>query len=387
MRFARPAVEAHESLIRQIGNLAETVEKPYKLYFGESDMQTPEFICRAAEKAMRDGYTFYTPTAGFLDLRKAIAEKFEETQGVRYEPTEVICTAGAVMAIGHAIRALVDQGDNVIIVEPGWPVFASMLTLIGAEARYAPLVRRDSGFELDLDAVNNLVDERTRMLIVNSPSNPTGWIISEAEQRALYELAVEKDFVILSDEVYDRIVFDRDVAPSFARIATDKDHLVVINSFSKTYNMTGWRLGYALASEKLVKLMTKLQEFVVSNPAAMVQRAGIVALKEGEPYVAEIREKYAKQRQRVMDTLPTIPNVSLPVPMGGFYAFPQVAGLQDSLSFAKKLLQEKRVGMAPGIAFGQAGEGYMRMCFAASDAVLVPALDAFKEFLQTQMPD
>jgi aspartate/methionine/tyrosine aminotransferase len=307
--------------------------------------------------------------------------------GVRYEPTEVICTAGAVMAISHAIHALVEPGDNVIIVEPGWPVFASILTMIGAQGRAAALRRTNGGFELDMDHLKSVIDSRTRMLIVNSPSNPTGWIISEAEQRALLELARKHDFVILADEVYDRIVFDRPVAPSFATVAPDKENLVVINSFSKTYNMTGWRLGYALSNERLIKLMTKMQEFVVSNPAAMVQRAGIVALRDGDPYVKEIREKYAKQRQLVMDTLQGVPNLSLPDPMGGFYAFPEVKGLKDSLSFAKKLLLETGVGMAPGIAFGPAGEGYMRMCFAASDKVLVPALEKFKGFVEKQLPD
>jgi aspartate/methionine/tyrosine aminotransferase len=387
MRLSRPAIEAKESLIRQIGNLAERVDRPYKLYFGESDLPTPEFICQAAYEAMRSGHTFYTPTAGYMDLRKAIAEKFEQVHGVHYEPTEVICTAGAVMAISHAIHALVEPGDNVVIVEPGWPVFASILTLIGAESRSAPLRRTNGGFELDIDQVRSVVDARTKMLIVNSPSNPTGWIISEAEQKALWELALEHDFVILSDEVYDRIVFDRPVAPSFANVATDKDHLVVVNSFSKTYNMTGWRLGYALTGERLTKLMTKLQEFVVSNPAAMVQRAGIVALRDGDAYVQEIRDRYAHQRELVMNTLRTIPHLSLPEPMGGFYAFPEVVGLKDSLAFAKRLLIETRVGMAPGIAFGSAGEGYMRMCFAASESVLAPALEGFKGFLEKQLPD
>jgi aspartate aminotransferase len=387
MEFSRQALEAKDSLIRQIANLAEQVDKPYKLYFGESDMPTPEFICRAAYEAMRDGHTFYTNSAGYLDLRTDIARKFHEVHGVEYKPSEIVCTAGAVMAIAHSMRALVDPGDNVIIVQPGWPVFASILTLLGAEGRDAALRRTATGFELDLDEIRSRIDSRTKMLIVNSPSNPTGWVISEAEQRALWDLAVKHDFVILSDEVYDRIVFDREKAPSFASIATDKDHLIVINSFSKTYNMTGWRLGYALTSERMAKLMAKLQEFVVSNPASMVQRAGIVALRDGEPYIEEIREKYLRQRQLTVEKLRTIPNLSLPMPAGGFYAFPQIEGLRDSLGFAKKLLQEARVGMAPGIAFGAAGEGYMRLCFAASDAVLVPALDRFKEFVQNNLCD
>jgi aspartate/methionine/tyrosine aminotransferase len=387
MQYSRHALAAKDSLIRQISMVAEKVDKPFKLYFGESDMTTPEFICRAAYEALQQGHTFYTNTAGYLDLREAIVKKFHEVHRVDYKPTEVVCTAGAVMAIHMAIRGCVDPGDNVIIITPTWPVFSSIITLFGAESRAVPLQETTDGFRLDMDRVRDAIDDHTRMLIINSPSNPTGWVISEAEQRALWDLALKHDFTILSDEVYDRIVFDRPSAPSFAKIATDKEHLVVINSFSKTYNMTGWRLGYAFAHEKLAALMTKLGEFIVSNPPALVQRAGIVALRDGEPYVNEIREKYARQRKVAIEKLKAIPNVTLPIPNGGFYAFPKIEGLQDSLSFAKKLLLEAKVGMAPGIAFGASGEGYMRLCFAASDAVLVPALDRFKEFVQQNLCD
>jgi len=387
MEYSRQTLAARDSLIRQISTVAEKVDKPFKLYFGESDMTTPEFICRAAYEALQQGHTFYTNTAGYIELREAIARKFQEIQGVGYRPTEIVCTGGAVMAIHMAIRSCVDPGDNVIIVTPTWPVFSSIITLLGAETRAVPLRETENGFALDVDRVREAVDGRTRMLILNSPSNPTGWVISESEQKALWDLAIRHDFTILADEVYDRIVFDRPFAPSFARIATDKDHLVVVNSFSKTYNMTGWRLGYALTNEKLAALMTKLGEFIISNPASMVQRAGIVALRDGDSYVQEIREKYARQRQIAIEKLQAMPNVKLPIPQGGFYAFPQIEGLHDSLSFAKKLLLEARVGMAPGIAFGASGEGYMRLCFAASDAVLIPALDRFKEFIQQNLCD
>lgn len=387
MRFSREALEAKDSKIRQISMVADTIEKPYKLYFGESDLPTPDFICRAAYEAMREGHTFYTPTAGYAELRQAIAEKFYAVHGVEYRPSEVLCTGGAVMGIFLAVRSLAGPGDEVLILSPSWPVFASIVTLFGAEPREVPLAQNKAGFSFDLDRIEKAINGRTRMLIVNSPSNPTGWVIREDEQRALWELAVRHSFVILSDEVYDRIVFDRKVAPSFANVATDREHLVVVNSFSKTYNMTGWRLGYVLAHEKLVTLMAKLEEFVVSSPPSMVQRAGLVALRDGEPYVQQIRELYARQRQLVIDRLSSMPGVSLPIPAGGFYAFPRLQGLTDSMAFAKKLLLETRVGMAPGIAFGAGGEGYMRLCFAASDSVLVPALDRFKEFVQQNLCD
>ncbi len=367
--------------------VADQVENPYKLYFGESDMATPEFICRAAYEALRAGHTFYTPTAGYDALREAIAAKFKEVHDVEYSPAQVVCAGGAVNVIFLTIRSLVDPGDNVVIVEPTWPVFASITTLMGAEARTVPLGTSDNGFVLDLDRLRASIDDRTRVLIINSPGNPTGWMISVEEQKAVWEMALEHDFVILSDEVYDRIVFNGTVAPSFAAVATDTEHLVVVNSFSKTYNMTGWRLGYGLANEELVNLIAKLEEFVLSNSPAMTQQAAITALRDGEPYVQEIREKYAVRRKVAIEGLQAIPQVSLSIPDGGFYAFPKLEGLHDSFGFAKKLLLEARVGMAPGIAFGESGEGYMRMCFAASEETLVPALANFKAFVEQNLCD
>jgi len=387
MHLSLQALGAKESMIRQMSVIAEKVDKPYRLYFGESDLPTPEFICRAAADALREGHTFYTPTAGYLELREAVAAKVREIHGAEYRPSEVVCTAGGVMAIFLALRALLDPGDNVLVLEPSWPLFNNIIGLLGAEARPVPLALEGQEFVLDLDRVRALADARTRLLIVNSPGNPTGWVIGREEQEALWQLALERDFVILSDEVYDRIVFDRPVAPSFTAVATDKDHLVVVNSFSKTYNMTGWRLGYALVAEELARVMTKLEEYVVSNPPAMAQRAGIVALREGEDYVKDLLGKYARRRQVVVDRLRTIPRVALPNPVGGFYAFPRLEGLRDSLSFAKDLLLEARVGMVPGVAFGQSGEGHLRMCFAQSEEVLVPALDAFSEFVERSLGD
>ncbi len=387
MRLSKHAVGAKDSLIRQMSLVADQVDNPYKLYFGESDMATPEFICRAAYEALQAGHTFYTPTPGVDELREAIAAKFKEVHNVEYSPAQVVCAAGAVNAIFLTIRSLIDPGDNVVIIEPTWPVFASITTLMGAEVRTVPLATSGSEFVLDLDRLRTAIDSRTRMMIINSPGNPTGWMIRREEQEAVWKMALEHDFVILSDEVYDRIVFDQAAAPTFAAVATDTEHLVVVNSFSKTYNMTGWRLGYALANEELVNLIAKLEEFVISNAPAMAQQAGITALRDGEPYVQEIREKYATRRQVAIEGLQAIPQVSLPIPAGGFYAFPKLEGLHDSLAFARKLLLEARVGMAPGIAFGESGEGYMRICFAASEEVLVPALANFKTFIEQNLCD
>jgi aspartate/methionine/tyrosine aminotransferase len=218
------------------------------------------------------------------------------------------------------------------------------------------------------------------MLIVNSPSNPTGWMLTTDEQRALYELAARHDLVILSDEVYERLVFRDHIAPSFARIAPNDDRLIVVNSFSKTYSMTGWRLGWAQASERTIRVLYSAAEFMTSNPAAMVQQAGIVALREGEAYVRAIREHLAARRAQVMTALADLPGVWLMEPAGAFYAFPRISGADDSAALATTLLRKTGVALAPGSAFGDGGEGHLRLCFAASERTLTDALSRIRQF-------
>jgi aspartate/methionine/tyrosine aminotransferase len=245
-----------------------------------------------------------------------------------------------------------------------------------------PLSRDGGSFRLDIDRVRRAIDRNTRMLIVNSPSNPTGWVISSEEQRAIVEIAEEHDLVILSDEVYERLMFDAPVAPSIARFDQKLRHVVVVNSLSKTYNMTGWRLGWAIGNERIIGLMTKAAEFITSNPPAPTQQAAIVALRDGEWYVRQIRQEYADRRALVLRELSEIPGVSLPIPGGAFYAFPQIDGLRDSTALARRLVTEARVAITPGVAFGPTGEGYMRLCFAASENTLSTALQRFKDFMQ-----
>jgi aspartate/methionine/tyrosine aminotransferase len=232
--------------------------------------------------------------------------------------------------------------------------------------------------------VRAAIDSRTRLLIVNSPSNPTGWVMEVEEQRALYELAERHDLVILADEVYERLVFDRPLATSFARVADDKDRLVVVNSFSKTYNMTGWRLGWAQSSERMIRAMFKAAEFMTSNAAAMAQQAGIVALRDGEPHVRALRASYAERRAEVMDALVSMPGVALPEPQGAFYAFPRILGMTDSTAFTAKLIRDTGLALAPGAAFGDAGEGHVRLCFAVTHDTLAQALERFRGFMASR---
>ena len=381
MTFRPEAVGVRESPMVQIATVAESMPGSLKLCYGESDMPTPQFICDAASEAMRAGHTFYTHTAGYWELREAIAEKVRGLHGVEYRPSEIISTVGATTAIFTAVRAFVGTGDNAIVITPTYAIFSNAVLMAGGTAREVPLELRGARFSLDLDRVSEAIDSNTRMLIVNSPSNPTGWVISVDEQRALCELAERHNLVILADEVYERLVYDGELAASFARVMPGKDRVIVVNSFSKSYNMTGWRLGWAQASEEIIRVMYKCAEFITSNPAAMVQQAGIVALRSGEEYLSALRAHYYGRQLQVKQALTAIPGVSLCEPDGAFYAFFAVDGVQDSTAFTSRLVRDTGVALTPGLAFGAAGEGYIRMCFAASEATLTEALSRFARFM------
>lgn len=374
-----------ESPMVQIATIAESMPGSLKLCYGESDMPTPRFIIDAMTEAALAGHTFYTHTAGYRELREAIAGKVFELHQVRYDVPEIMATVGGTMAIYAAIRAFVGRGDNAVIVSPAYAIFSNAAIMAGGEPRPASLALDGHRFVLDLDRVRAAIDNHTRMLIVNSPSNPTGWVISEVEQRALAEIADRHNLVILADEVYERLIYDgRSIAPSFARIVTDRERLIVINSFSKTYNMTGWRLGWAQSSGRIIKTMYRAAEFITSNPAAMVQQAGIVALRDGEPYISGLRSHYEQRRAQVTSALKAIPGVVLPEPQGAFYAFPKFSCITDSAAFAAALVRETGVALAPGIGFGRDGEGYIRVCFASTEATVAEALARLHSFVMNR---
>jgi aspartate/methionine/tyrosine aminotransferase len=379
-----------ESPMVQVATLAESMPGSLKLCYGESDMPTPAFICEALDRAARAGHTFYTHTAGYGELRQAIADKVFELHRARYAVPEIMATVGASMAIYAAIRAFVGRGDNAVIVSPAYAIFSNCVIMAGGEPRPAPLALAPSTspraggnrFVLDLDRIRAAIDANTRMLIVNSPSNPTGWVIDQDEQRALTEIVEHHDLVILADEVYERLVYDGGgLAPSFARIDADRDRLIIVNSFSKTYNMTGWRLGWAQGSEPVIKAMYRAVEFMTSNPTAMVQQAGITALREGEPYISQLRVHYEKRRAQVKAALESIPGVTLADPQGAFYAFAKFDGISDSADFTAELVRATGVALAPGAAFGRDGEGYIRVCFASTEATIAEALARLRNFL------
>jgi aspartate/methionine/tyrosine aminotransferase len=376
------------SRIRELAVLADQVPGVHKLYFGESNIPTPDFIKKAAQEAIAQSYTFYTPNAGYLELRQAISEKVMELQGLHHDPeTEIIVTGSGVTALLLSIFTVLGRGEKAIILSPAWPNSKSIVQMVGGIPLEIPLREGRERYEVDLEQVGEAMDDSTRLLILSSPSNPLGWVASEEEQRALAELAQARGVTILSDEVYERIVYDRPVASSIAQVAPKRDGVIIAHSFSKSYCMTGWRVGYCLASPEVIGQMVKLQEFVVSHPSSVSQRAGIVALREGEGFVKEMVGRYRRQRDYTYGRLSQMKGLEVKRPEGAFYIFPRVDGLRDSFAFARELLLKKAVGVAPGCAFGIGGEGCIRICFAAEHEVIAPALDRIEEFLsERQIP-
>jgi aspartate/methionine/tyrosine aminotransferase len=358
-----------------------------KLYFGESNLPTPQFIKDAAADALRDGHTFYTENAGYPSLRRAIAQKCRQLHGVELDGLEeIVITASGVQALNVAIRCVLDPGDEAIILTPAWPNAASIVAMCSATPREIPLCLAGDRYRIDFEAIERAVGPRTRLLVYTSPSNPLGWVATEQDQDRLLDLRRRRGLWLMADEVYERLYYHGPVAPSILRKCTRDDAVVVPQSFSKSYCMTGWRLGWLVARRDLARKATELNEFIVSHAPAMEQKAGEIALRDGEPGIAEMVARLRANRDLALTALSQIPGVTVPCPDGAFYLFPRIAGLRDSFDFCRRLLVEKKVGLAPGVAFGAGGEGSIRICYAADRTVLEPALERLGDFLLASRP-
>jgi aspartate aminotransferase len=360
-----------------------------RLYFGESNLPTPEYIKRAAVRAMEEGFTFYTENAGLPSTRRAIAESYRRLQGVELDPvSEIVVTASGVQAINVAVRSLLDPGDEAIVLSPAWPNGASNVIMANAVARQIPHPLCGDHYGIDFDALEAAVNERTRLLLYTSPSNPLGWVATDEEQTKLLEFARRHRLWLLADEVYDRLFYagERlgDPVPSILRKATRDDAVVVLNSLSKSYCMTGWRVGWLVTRKDLAAKATELNEFIISHAPSFAQKAGETALADGEAELGRMLERLKSNRDLCREALRGISGVTVPEPDGAFYLFPRIDGLEDSFGFCTRLLHETRVGLAPGVAFGEGGEGSIRICYAAELAILEPAMERLRKFLNSR---
>ncbi|HEV3168195.1 MAG TPA: aminotransferase class I/II-fold pyridoxal phosphate-dependent enzyme [Isosphaeraceae bacterium] len=378
MRFA-PAAAVEPSRIRAIAALAEQYPGTLRLFYGEDSLPTPDFIKAAAKRALDENHTFYAPNAGYLTLRQAITDSVLELHAVEVDPErEVVVTASGMVAIALASQATTGSGTSALVLSPIWPNIPAALRVAGAEVIEVPLSLSSAGYQLDLGRLESAVRPDTRVLALASPSNPTGWTASSEDWQRLVAFCERHDLWLLADGVYERLVFNANVAPSPLEIPGARARTIAVHSFSKTYRMTGWRVGYALAPAELARRMTHLQEFVISHAAGFSQEAARVALREGEPFVAESLARYARNRRIALERLRRTPDVLVPDPTGAFYVFPRLVGLTDSFAFCQWLVAERRVGTAPGSAFGIGGEGHVRLCFAAGEDILREALDRFE---------
>lgn len=390
---AASALRVEHSRIRELAEIAMSMDGVLKLYFGESNLPTPDYIKRAAQKAMADGFTYYTENAGLPTTRQALARYYSETHGVELDPSsEIVVTASGVQALNVGIRCMLDPGDEAIVLTPAWPNGSANVQMANAVVRQIPHVLEGSRYTVDFDALEAAVTPRTRMLLYTSPSNPLGWVVNHEEQYRLLEFARRHGIWLMADEVYERLYYPdvaaktgrAPAAPTILKLATREDAVVVVQSFSKAYCMTGWRVGWLVARKDLAARATVLNEFIVSHAPSFGQRAGETALLWGENAVAEMMSRLRENRDFCIAALQKMPGVKLPKPEGAFYLFPQIEGMTDSFAFCKQLLMESNVGLAPGVAFGEGGEGSVRICYASERSILEEAMARLSLFLKSR---
>ena len=384
---ASSALSVPHSRIRELAEIAMGMDGVLKLYFGESNVPTPDYIKRAAQKAMADGFTFYTENAGLPSLRNSLARYYKEVHGVELDPTaEFVVTASGVQALSLAIRCVIDPGDEALVLTPAWPNGASNVALANGLAIQIAQPLIGDRYDIDFTALEAAVTPRTRLLLYTSPSNPLGWVATVDDQRRLLDFARRHQLWLMADEVYERLNYTgpkpTTPAPSILKLVTRDDAVIVIQSFSKSYCMTGWRLGWLVARRDLVARATQLNEFVVSHASSFVQRAGETALLWGETILCEMLMRLKENRDFCLNALSKMPGVTVPKPDGAFYLFPKIEGAEDSFDFCKRLLMDAKVGLAPGVAFGAGGEGSVRVCYAADRPILEQAMARLSMFLK-----
>jgi aspartate/methionine/tyrosine aminotransferase len=365
--------------IREVMELAQAIPDAIHLEVGEPGFPTPVHIVEAAHLAAQAGFTKYTASAGMLSLRKLLVGKLKDLNGLEVAPESIVVTPGAVTAIATAIMAVVEPGDEVLLPDPGWPNYQMMVPAAGAVAVLYPL-SAENGFTPDLAALDRLVTPRTKAMVINSPGNPTGAVFSRDVVLQLLAFARRHDLYLISDEVYEQMLFEGEhVSP--ARFDSD-GRVVTVSGFSKTYAMTGWRLGYAVAAQPLAAQIAKLQEPFVSCASAVSQKAGEAALTGPQDCVREMVDEYRRHRDTAAGIL-TAAGVSFFRPQGAFYAMVDIAacGL-DSYAFSRRLLQEVHVAVAPGATFGPSAAGYVRVSLASPAAAVEEGVGRLSGFVK-----
>ncbi|HEX7220976.1 MAG TPA: pyridoxal phosphate-dependent aminotransferase [Burkholderiales bacterium] len=379
---ARDAVRAlTASKIRELYNAGLGNPNVLPFWVGEPDEPTPDFIRKAGTDSIAAGELFYTHNLGIPELREALAAYITRLHR-KVSFNEIAVTSAGVNALMVASQLLIDPGDRVVQVVPLWPNLQEIPKILGASVETVALQFNERGWRLDLERLLGALKPGTKALYLNSPNNPTGWTVTGQELNAILERCRRHGIWIFADDAYERLYYgEGDVAPSFLDLAADEERLISANTFSKSWLMTGWRLGWLVVPPGLVADLGKLIEYNTSCAPVFVQRAGIAAVKEGEPVIARTRYRFRKARDFLVNELRNLPRAKIAVPTGTMYAFFKVDGVKDSLAFCKELVRDTGLGLAPGSAFGPQGEGFVRWCFAASEEKLADGVGRLKSFL------
>jgi aspartate aminotransferase len=349
---------------------------------GEPDFDTPEHIKDAAVAALQTGFTKYTPSAGLPELRQAIADKLQAENGVSYKPSQIVVSTGAKHSCYNAILATCQEGDEVIIPAPYWVSYPEMVRLAGAEPVILPTTERN-GWKMRAEDFENAMTPRTKMLILNSPNNPSGAVYTREELEAIVAVAAEEEINILSDEIYEKLVYDETQHVSVASLSKEAyDLTITVNGFSKAYAMTGWRLGYLAASEAVAKAADGIQSHSTSHPVSFAQRAAVAALKGDQQPLADMRDEFNLRRGYMYDRITKIPNITAVKPQGAFYILVNISQLGlSSQNFADRLLSKANVAVIPGVAFGD--DRTVRLSYATSLDIIKKGMDRFQDFCRT----
>jgi len=371
------------SLIREVADSAMGQHDVLPFWFGESDQPTPKFIREAGVNSILSGETFYSQNLGRPYLRNAIAEYLSSLHGTHIDYKRVVITGSGVSALMINAQLLIDPGDRVVAVTPLWPNLIEIIKVLGGNVTTVPLEVIENSWELDVDKLLFALGPTTKVLVINSPNNPTGWTIRPEQLQTVLEHCRKHGIWILCDDVYERLVYAPEMrsAPSFLAAYQDGDRIISVNSFSKAWSMTGWRIGWTVVPEVLTPMLEKLIEYNTSCVPEPTQRAAFTAVTQGEALVMENRKKLAMTRSLLVEGLSALPGVTVPEAGGAMYAFFKISGREDSTAFAKQLVTQYGLGLAPGEAFGKDGLGWLRWCHAVEPSKLLLGLQRIREAL------
>ncbi len=381
-RISRLGTETSFVVLARARELEAQGKDIIHLEIGEPDFDTAPNIIEAAKKALDEGYTHYGPAAGLMPFRKTIAEVEGARRGLEFKPDMVVVTPGAKPIMYYAIMAIINPGDEVLYPNPGFPIYESAIELAGGVPVPLPLTE-DRGFVFSIDDVRKKITPRTRMIIINSPQNPTGGILTPEDLKQLAELAVKHDIWVLADEIYGRITYDGFKNYTIASYPGMMDRTIILDGFSKTYAMTGWRLGYGIMPKSLAEVVAKLQTNVASCTASFIQVAGIEALAGPQKWVDDVVEEFHRRRDLIVEGMNSLPGFKCHKPLGAFYVFPNVRGTGiDSKTLASRILNEAGVACLSGHTFGKYGEGYVRFSYANSMENIEKGIERIRKFLE-----